>query len=388
MKSSLYIHIPFCKSKCEYCDFFSIPIGHDVIPNEYIYALCNEIKYRASEFGFNGWNTIYIGGGTPSILSENQIFYIAECIFEYNRDISEFTIELNPDDITKELLLFLRKTGITRISVGIQALNEDVLCYVKRRSSLLSVKNALKLINENWKGNLSVDVISGLPKQSESSFLEGVKELVCCNPDHISMYSLTIEENTPLESKIANKQIIYDFDLADEMWIEGRDFLERNGYKQYEISNFYNEKKGNQCVHNLVYWKLHDYVGVGSGATGSIYGNNSIRYTNTKNIKKYIDFWSIKSISKELIPQDIEFIDKKTERFEFFMMGLRTLEGVCLDEYRTRFGEDIPLKIKNVILEWEKRNMLYKYISNNKEFFTLGKEGILFLNKFLEEIIS
>ncbi|MBQ5472347.1 MAG: radical SAM family heme chaperone HemW [Treponema sp.] len=382
MKTSLYIHIPYCFSKCDYCDFFSVGCGKRSVPEEYITALCNEITYKIKEHSVQYWNTVYIGGGTPSLLSQSQLEKLFNAVLSTKQDsISECTIEVNPDDITEEYIQILNELPVTRISCGIQSLQNNVLKNVNRRSDQNSVYNALACINSQWKGDFSVDIISGLPEQTLETFISDLEKLLTYDIDHISMYSLTIEEGTPLYNKISSNQIKYDFDYADSLWLKGRDFLEQNGYNQYEVSNF--SKPGKECRHNLVYWNLNNYIGCGAGATGTIYGiNNSLRKTNKRDLKAYIDSWK----NNQQCPQEIEVIDKETERFEFLMMGLRTLNGINSKIYLNRFKNDIPEDIVNKFKKWQQNNLAeINTLSDGSVQYSLNKQGILLLNSFIIE---
>ena len=390
MKTSLYIHIPFCRSKCTYCDIFSISADGDG-PDSYIDALCAEISWRMAEFGADGWLTVYVGGGTPSLLSEKQLRRLFNFIRSLGGTAAECTVELNPDDVTSSLLECLSECGVNRISVGIQAMEQSVLSAVKRRSSLQTVYAALECIRRVWKGVFSADIICALPGQSESGFFNGLEKLLSYEPAHISMYSLTIEDGTPLGNAVREGAVCYDFDAADAMWISGRDFLESRGYRQYEVSNFYSIKNGSPCAHNLTYWKLQNYIGAGSGAAGSLYGRKSFRYTNTHDIAEYIRFWNSfdckKSAGQAVVPQSVECIEKNTEQFEFFMMGFRTVDGICAEEYSGRFGDEIPERILRVFDRWQKKNLLRQYQKDGQNWYALTGNGLLFLNTFLEEIM-
>ena len=203
--SSLYIHIPFCISKCAYCDFFSKPQGKknnandsSVIPDNYVSSLCNEILFRLNQNQVIELNTIYIGGGTPSLLSKNQFEKIFDTIKSAVKlaPICEITVEMNPDDVTKDLLEVLYSCGVNRISCGIQSMNDSALKKACRRANASINKYALKLLSENWKGDISVDLISGLPGDDEKTLLASLNEVCELNPSHISLYSLTIEDET------------------------------------------------------------------------------------------------------------------------------------------------------------------------------------------------
>lgn len=463
--SSLYIHIPFCVSKCDYCDFFSVPCSwerisdvesqggaerisdvvsrseverisdaesrgdyegrissivsraENIIPDEYVFALCNEIKFRTRQFDVKKWETVYIGGGTPSLLSEKQIKMISDEIFSLSKDIKEFTIEVNPCDVTKEALLCYEKCGITRLSLGVQSLNDEVLNFSKRRSSLFDVKNALDAIKNDWKHDFSCDIISSLPHQTKKSFLSELKTLVSYEPNHISLYSLTIESETPLGKAVESGKLHYNFDKASEVWLKGRDFLLKNGYEQYEVSNFFNKKNGSPCLHNLNYWQLKNYIGCGSGAVGSIYDKH-IRYENTKNIAEYVKFWSkncgriskvasranaeriagiesraeterIAGIESRSCVENVEHLDKKTEMFEYFMMNLRIFNGFGItdDDFFKRFALHIPENVIKLFEKWQKSGEANIWTENGQKHYSLNEKGILFLNRFLTNIL-
>lgn len=396
--SSVYIHIPYCISKCDYCDFFSVPCSKNLVPDEYVSSLCFEIEFFKDLI--SPIETLYIGGGTPSLLSKKQLESVFCALnkagFEKNPEI---TYELNPSDVTEDYLLSLEKIGITRLSLGLQSLSEKALSFVHRRSSLSDVKKSLEIVQKIWKKSFSVDLISSLPFESEQEFLSSLKELLFYNPSHISLYSLCVEEETVLGKKINSGKIKYDFDLSDKIWLSGKDFLVENGFIHYEVSNFYRKENGFPCRHNLSYWSLKDYFGFGSGATGSFFGKNGFRYTNTKDISQYINFWlknekpvlkkeNLKEIFKNFIPCDFENLPLKTQVFEFFMMSLRTLDGVNLSELKKRFSYLITEKILNLFDRWISLKNARKYFKDGNEFFALTEQGILFENKFLEEFLE
>ena len=388
MICSLYIHIPFCKSKCEYCDFFSVPCGNKCIPDEYVDALVQELDFRIKLYKVQQFSTVYIGGGTPSLLKITQLEKIMQKVLSLGNP-SEITMEVNPEDVTEELLVAMNDLGINRISCGIQALNDEVLQSVKRRGCVESVFNKIELIKKTWNGIFSVDIISALPNQSKSDFLDGLKKIVSFEPEHISMYALTIEESTPLGKKLQKGQLSYDFEAADEMWIAGRDFLINSGYCHYEVSNF--AKKGFDCEHNMAYWKLKNYIGIGAGAVGTIYSDRTVRWSNSTKLDLYISFWN-KNLSDIKIDelcniQSVENIDFNIQVFEYFMMGLRTSYGICKEEFEARFNIPIPEKFIKIFNEWEQKQMCQKKVSFNKTYYSLNSSGLLLLNEFLTELI-
>lgn len=393
-KASLYIHIPYCISKCRYCDFFSRTCecsdGRTLIPDEYLTALVNEIKFRFNNYACDCIDTLYVGGGTPSLLSGSQINYLFNSIklvkaFSKN---AEITFEVNPDDVKEELLENLAASGVNRLSCGIQTMNQKALEYAGRRASADINRKALSLFRKNWQGKLSLDLICGLPYETKESFLQSLQAVIDAHPDHISMYSLTIEEETPFGKALEDGSLEYDFEKADNLWIVARDYLEEKGYPQYEVSNFaINE---NRCRHNLIYWNHKDYIGAGSGATGSLYNvdGSGKRWTNTKNLNEYMDFWNnLSSFSDTLIknnkiPQIEENITLETSEFEFFMMTLRKTDGFAEEDFMNAFNKKLPQKFNEVFSQWQKKGL-----AERDSRYYLNKKGLLFLNAFLEELI-
>lgn len=383
---TLYIHIPFCISKCAYCDFFSKPFSS--VKDSYVDALCKELDFRFKHK--EGPRTVYIGGGTPSLLSENQLKKIISHIPLCN--VKEFTIEVNPDDVNEKLLTMYAENGITRISCGIQSLNDKSLEVCKRRAGRVEVLSALKCFKENWKGDLSFDLISGLPYEIEETFIEGLKIISESGANHISLYALTIEEETPLGKMIDKGIISYDYEKADSMWLLGRDFLEKNGFSQYEVSNFCRNEK--VSFHNMAYWEHESYIGCGSGGTGTIYreDGSAFRWTNSSDLKSYTDFWNSLSLEGNLddamnkIPQETEELDKETEIFEFFMMGLRTIKGVSRKRFETLFNKLLPENFVLQMKKWKEQGLSEIHSTDDDEIYTLGKKGICFLNRFLTEL--
>ena len=262
----------------------------------------------------------------------------------------------------------------------------------------------MKIISNEWKGIFSLDLISALPLESLESFEKGLKEIIKYNPHHISLYSLTIEEETPLGKQLADGLIDYDFDFADKMWLLGRKLLEKNGYAQYEVSNF--ARAGYECKHNLFYWNHKSYFGCGSGATGSLYKSDGrgFRWTNTEDVESYIQFWGekeAKSLGKTLklpldlplkLPQNEEMLSLSDSKFEFFMMGLRKMCGITDLEYKQIFGEELSEKFIELAKEWHDKGLLeIDYELPDKSAgvrYKMNGEGILFLNRFLLELSS
>ena len=385
----LYIHIPFCLSKCTYCDFFSIP-SKERVPQAYVDALCNEIRE-----GFYGArckvDSVYVGGGTPSLLSSFQLRMLFSCIKELVplTKQPEITIEINPDDLSSQLLAVLEECGVNRISCGIQSLNDNSLTFCKRRANSKTNLSALSLLKNKWKHEYSFDLICGLPEESQESFLEGLKTLVSFKPSHISMYSLTIEEETPLGQAFLQNKFSYNYDFADSLWLSARDFLEKNAYKQYEVSNFCLE--GKESKHNLKYWTRADYAGCGCGATGSLYfeGGKALRTTNINNIDLYTSYYLNSKVNRlsSVKPFEIEEISESQGEFEFFMMTLRTLKGFSNLDYLRNFNKQLPLNFQKLFEKWQQKGLAVKRETEEEIFYSLGKDGVIYLNTFLQELL-
>ena len=416
---SLYIHIPFCASKCTYCDFFSIPVGNDFslceqtqrIFKDYILALKKELEYYFKKFQIKSLKTIYIGGGTPSLLSVGQIrelfdFIGSKLTIEEN---AEITLEANPQDISEKFLDELKKTPVNRLSLGIQCCNDNVLKTLGRRCDINQVNFALEIIKNKWVSSglsFSCDLISGLPLLSDEDFMLGLEKVISSGVNHISLYSLMIEDGTILEKQISRNEIEYSDEKNDNQWILGKNFLEKNGFYQYEVSNF--SKKGFESRHNTVYWRTENYLGCGAGATGTV---DCFRWNNECDVGKYCDFWlnvdfgenlvyEVEKVLNEKNPRIVEMLCEKEKEFEFLMMGFRLREGVKSSVYKKRFGLDLgkrlgysdsKIKKKNLGLfdKWKEKNLCDVEISldSGDERFFLTGDGLLFLNQFLEELM-
>ncbi len=386
---SLYVHIPFCKSKCAYCDFFSVVCKNN-IDDAYIQKLLDEAEKRAVQFDVSAWNTVYFGGGTPSLLTAAQIKALISGLKAVRpiAENAEITFECNPDDITIELLHALSENGVNRLSVGLQSMQNEPLAIVNRRAGRAENLRAIELISKYWldspendradvsladsahtKHRFSVDLICGLPGETCESFFDGLDEVIHCGADHVSLYSLTLEEDTPLYNAVDSGRVeLPEIEETDSWWIKARDILEENGFEQYEVSNF--AKKGCQSRHNMTYWKMQPYIGIGAGATGTA---GSLRYTNSRSIK---DWLNGSGEEQEVLTPDIQ-------KFEFLMMGFRTLEGADISEFERRFNEKIDV-IEPVFSKWCKKGLAKR----TKNLLALNKEGLLLLNCFLKEIMD
>lgn len=381
MNPSLYIHVPICLKKCDYCDFFSVSDYKEEGFSSLLQGIHDEISYRSQEYAVRSWDTIYIGGGTPSLLSPLDIHFL----FQHptlkkavlgNRH-TEITIEANPEDITGDWLNACFEVGINRLSMGIQSLHDDMLINIGRRGTRKSNIAGLELVASIWKGRLSLDLIAGLPGQTTEMILSDIQEIVQYKPHHISLYSLTLEENTPLCKKIKKNgfPVLPEDDQAADMWIAGRDALELLGYRQYEVSNF--ALSGCECQHNLTYWDLDSYIGIGPGATGNInFGDTAIRNTNSINIP----LWLMHPTSS-FTSEHISRIDTIVETL---LMGMRLVSGISRKRFFDRFSVDILEFIGTTARSWSKSGFLHI----NDDTLFLSKEGLLLLNRFLSDCME
>ena len=389
---SLYIHIPYCFSKCSYCDFFSVATyAVQSVPSVYVDALICEIQNLVKEKNISKFYSVYFGGGTPSLLSENQVEKIMKVVRSYISVECEVTFELNCDDISPSYLLALYKSGVNRFSVGIQSLNEKTLKCISRRANSFQTVQAIKTLSAfsaEYPVRASVDFIAGLPYQTKEDLVHDLDFAIKNGIEHISLYALTLEENSRLFKEIDSGKIPYDESNTDEIWIYGRDFLFQNGFLQYEISNFC--KNGKKSLHNSLYWKGLDYFGVGAASVSSEYsvdGKNCVRTTLTHNIKAYIDFWistdnadiaDIEKISEK------EILDEKKVMFEYLMTSFRTMDGVDENVFYKRFGKNVADFLpKNAEKLIEQGKLIKKEHS-----YKLSPEEMLFLNQFLIDVLD
>ena len=361
--ASLYVHIPFCAKRCAYCDFFSTVQKSSDVFKPYIERLLEDVQFFKELYEIDYFNTIYIGGGTPSLLLPENILKLSSYI---NQNTKEFTIEANPEDITKELLKAYFEAGITRLSLGLQSFSDDVLKNENRRGSKKQTLKALEETSLYWKGTLSLDFIAGLNGQTIKSLLEDLKLATQIKPEHISLYELVPHARQDEKTKIYNAK----------MWEEGKNYLESENYVRYEVSNF--SYMGQfECLHNKVYWQLGNYIGVGSGATGNIINkkNWATRFTGITNLETYI---KMKNRKEAYCWENVSSLDMMKDTI---MMAFRLTEGLNRNDFYEHFGLDISSIIPKTIEAWKEKKLL----KINKNFVTLEENGLLLLNTFLCE---
>lgn len=374
--SGLYIHIPFCTYKCSYCNFFSVVnMNEKEIYKNYADALIEELKLRIDDYN-EEINTIYFGGGTPSVLNANLLKYLLDNIlnilknYQYIKLIKEITIESNINDINSEYINFLESIDNIRISLGLQTFNEKSLSIINRHTELGEIVNALKLLNASTIENISLDFISGLPLndklQTKKDILKALELLP--KTKHISLYYLELTKS--LEEKW--RDYLPKEEESVEYYEISSNTLKDLGFIRYEISNY--SINNYESIHNSNYWKLKNYLGLGASAVGYY---NRERYENIKNVKTYIEH--IKQNKKPI--KEIEYIDRETQKKEFIFLSLRTVKGININNYNKMFKEDFKDKYSSII----KNNKNYflitdEYLSIKENYFNYADEiSLLFL---------
>lgn len=369
----LYIHIPFCNKKCDYCDFVSFSMDKKA-QQEYLAGLFAEIDSVKEKFEDKTFDTIFIGGGTPSIVFEGFISSLARKLyssFKFAEKI-EFTIEVNPSSFTKEKFFEYVESGINRISVGVQCLDSKLLAEHGRIQSVENINNTFTILKNSEFPNINSDVMIGLPGQTVESVVSTVKYLIKHRVKHISVYCLQVEKHTMLYDKLRRGQIK---EVPEEKIVETYKkvftILKKNGFVRYEVSNY--SKPGFQCVHNQKYWNGTDYLGLGVSAHSYIDG---YRYYNTKRLDTYIDnLRNGKSVVYSR--QYISIAERRTEKI---MLSLRTVTGLNLDEFKAEFNEDL-LKSKSVQIHKLIENKMIRiennYLIINDDYFYVSNSIIL-----------
>ena len=398
----IYIHIPFCVKKCDYCDFLSAPADLET-KEKYVEALINEIKLNKNKMSEYVVDTVFIGGGTPSLLEENQISKIMSVLRD-NCNMSEnpeITIECNPGTITESKLLEYKKSGINRISFGLQSANDEELKSIGRIHNYAGFLESYNLARKCGFDNINVDLMSALPGQTLKSYEETLNKVVRLEPEHISAYSLIVEENTLMYDRVKKAQIkginiLPDEESERKMYYLTNNILRSNGYRKYEISNY--SKPGKECKHNIGYWQRKEYLGFGIGAA-SLYKEN--RYNNISDINKYIEVLtnnikenSINNVgnSSEVenhvnilnsIVKNLQQLTERDRMEEFMFLGLRMMEGVSMEKFEQYFGKTYM----EVYGKVQKRMEDKRFLINDNGYVKLTEFGIDLSNYVMSEFL-
>ncbi|MDR0568206.1 MAG: radical SAM family heme chaperone HemW [Spirochaetaceae bacterium] len=369
MEASLYLHIPFCAGACDYCDFYSIPVEPEtaMIPR-YVDALLRDAEQLIRDFEITSIPTVYIGGGTPSLLGAAEIGRLLSAL-EGLQDSppTEITVEANPESADEAFLQTCLEKGVTRLSLGIQSFHLPSREAVHRTGTASDAE--LGPGYTLFRGRFSADIMTGLPFQNETILLNDIARLLARAPGHISLYALTVEPGTPLAERVRlNPTLLPEQDAADALWIAGRDALEYAGYAQYEVSNF--ALPGKQSAHNIRYWRMENWLGLGSSASSTIIDDETgegVRLTFAPDAPAYISGTAPAA----------ETLDRLTLVKETLLMGFRYIGGPDETLFRKRFGLDVEECIPQTLAAWRKKGLL------NPEKPALAKTGLLFLDPFL-----
>lgn len=383
----IYIHIPFCKQKCYYCDFISYSKKDNLI-EEYINAILEEIKdvakgnkddYENRRDDLFLVKTIYIGGGTPSYINSKYIVKIVKLIkdeFKIAEDI-EITLEVNPGTVNKEKLKDYYEIGINRLSIGLQSTNDELLKLIGRIHTYSEFEDAYNWARKVGFNNINADLIIGLPKQKIDDVEKSVKRLIELGLEHISVYSLILEEGTVLEKKVENKELeLVSDDEERNMYWCAKKMLEENGYKHYEISNF--AKNGYESKHNMDCWNQKEYIGFGVAAHS--YTNN-IRYSNIECVENYIS-----NIKENRLEKNFVFNEKQTQSMkirEYMMLGLRKIDGVSIKKFKELFIANPIMIFKEELEKLIKEELL----EIDGDYIKLTNKGLDLANLVWEEFI-
>ncbi len=369
--TGLYVHIPFCLQKCNYCDFYSED-DKNYLVNDYIEAIIKELKNYKKQFN-PLFETLYIGGGTPTSVSEKYLDYIFSGIFSIypKSKFKEITIEANPETINEKKAKVIA-LNTTRVSIGAQSFNNEFLKLLNRIHNAEAIKNAINFLKDWQVKNINLDIMFGMPGQTNKDVLDDLKKAIDLEPQHISFYILTPYKNTFFYEKYIYK--LPSDEIIEEMYLSGIELLQKHGFSQYEISNFC--KPQNQCIHNLNYWNTGEYIGIGASAS-SCYNNK--RYANIKSIEIYIE-----KIKKNENPFDFteEYTDDKKLK-DYIIQKLRTVEGINYNIFKKKFNFDFKQKYSNIIDNLSKTG----YLQQTKDSISLTAKGFLVSNRIITEFI-
>lgn len=374
--AGIYIHVPFCKTKCLYCDFNSYSGKEGLIP-EYFEAVKKELVHFYHTAGGKKIDTIFIGGGTPSYVDSSYIFDLAEFMMNYLQvpgDV-EFSIEANPGTLTKGKLLEYRIAGVNRISLGVQALQDKILKYLGRIHTAEDFVKSINMIKNAGFQNISADLIFGIPAQTQKDWRESLKKIIDLDLQHLSCYSLKIEEGTPLSKLVSEgKSEVVDDAIDRDMYYKAIELLTSNGYKHYEISNF--AKPGCESQHNMLYWTEKEYIGIGAGAHSFI---NNDRTSNADDILQYCNM--ISETGSAIV--DSVHIDKDEEMSEYMFLGLRLIDGINFTEFKSKYDDDV------MKLYGDKINVLITrgYLELTETNVRLTSTGLDYANQVFMEFV-
>lgn len=355
---SLYIHIPFCVRKCLYCDFLSGQASEEE-KEAYVKKLLEEMEYRKQAIQEKYFvQTVFFGGGTPTCLKPSQLMQIGSKLSEFllagQRSFLEFTVEANPGTLTKENVQVLKEIGVNRVSIGLQSAQEQELKALGRIHTYQDFLESFELLRNYDFQNINVDLMADIPNQTVQSYQSTLLSVLALEPEHISSYSLIVEEGTPFfKMQKEGKLLLPGEEIDRQMYDMTQEILSQKGYSRYEISNY--AKQGKECRHNLTYWEMGEYLGIGLGASSCFLG---CRFSNTDKISEYL------SLPVNHLQKASKRLSKKDEMEEYVFLGLRLRKGISLQDYKNRFGLDfkkcyqkvLPFLFENCLLAENKKH--------------------------------
>ena len=371
----IYIHVPFCRSKCQYCDFYSLTDKDDGLMEDYMDAICDHIKETGKRSPGYLVDTVYFGGGTPSFFGADGMAAILSAV-RRNFDVAsnaEITFEANPDSVSPRLLKRLRSEGFNRVSLGIQCDDDRILKIIGRPHNFEQAEQAIQHIRNAGFRNLSVDLMYGLPNQTLEGWQKTLEKILALRPEHISCYGLKLEEGTPLYA-CRDSSNLPDDDLQADMYLSAVEMLRNRGYRQYEISNF--ARRGYESKHNMKYWTGGEYLGFGPDASSDFAGK---RFKIVRSLKKYIEGIQDKGV----VVEELEEIADRERAGEYLMLRLRTVQGIDREEYEKRFL--LPFRPLEMYLEQCRQR---GHALGAEGRWRLTPEGFLLSNSILTELMT
>ncbi|SHG85296.1 oxygen-independent coproporphyrinogen-3 oxidase [Thermosyntropha lipolytica DSM 11003] len=366
----IYIHIPFCLRKCSYCDFYSETAFDEETLNAYVRALLREIDLVEIKEEMD-LVSVYIGGGTPSLLKGEHIDLLLRKIKDRCglKDEAEITIEANPATLDESRICRFYEAGVNRFSLGVQSFVDEELKTLSRMHNAGEVWQTVEALQRAGVKNYNLDLIYGIPGQTEASWRYSLKKAVDCSPSHISAYLLQLNEEVPMAKAVRRGELrLLPEEKERSLYYLAIDYLNRHGFEQYEISNFCRDRL--VCRHNLVYWRAGEYIGLGAGAVSYLNGR---RFLNIPSVAGYI-----KNLQQGLLParEELEYMATREEKaLDAIILGLRLCRGINLAEFKERFGIDIGEKYKNIIRRYEEEKLLavedgYMYLTQKGYFLS------------------
>ena len=375
-KLALYIHVPFCVQKCLYCDFLSMPASQ-AVQQQYVSVLLQELSYwQQKTADAYRLETVFLGGGTPTVLQPALLYQIGEAVRQFSMaDSVEYTIEANPGTLTAEQVSVMRQMGVNRVSLGLQSAQPGELQALGRIHTYEDFIHSYDLLRKSGFSNINVDLMADIPEQTMDSYADTLDRILQLSPEHISAYSLIVEEGTPYyEMQEQGKLQIPPEETDRQMYAWTKERLADGGYERYEISNY--ARVGYVCRHNLVYWQMEEYLGVGLGAASYVGGN---RFSNERDLSSYLSQAADAHITAS------HLVTPKEEKEEYVFLGLRKTQGIHLKQYRNRFGADFRTTYRKILPRLLEQGLLAE--SENHDRIYLTEYGMDVSNVVLAEFL-